>query len=63
MPTTLTRESLRVHIAMRLAAQLRRSRERVNRRSMHSASVMRMRIGRDGMVVGRSILFVPFDLS
>ena len=63
MPAVLTRQTRRTSVAMRLAAQLRQSRRRARRKSSHAPALLRVRLSKDGMLVGRAVLSLPFDLS
>lgn len=63
MSATLTKESVRVHVATRLAARLRHSRNYALGRMLRDSARVRTRITDDGLLVGRSIITLPFDVD
>ncbi len=62
MSTTLTKHSDRVALAMRLASRLRDRRPGPVESVRNLEGVVRTRLARDGSLVGRSVLTLPFDL-
>ena len=62
MSATLTKDSARVTMALRLASCLRARPPKRAHMAPHQEGVLRTRLAEDGSLVGRSVLTLPFDL-